>query len=396
MKSLKFIMPLLLAVLLTSCKSEEKKPQQPQAKPYPVVQVDKRDVNTYYVMPGNIAGINNNQVRPKISGYIKEVLVDEGQKVKKGQLLFKLETNIQDQNASSARQQISSASANIEAAEAQVKAAQVEVDKLVPLVEKDIISHVQLETARANLLKAKGQLSQARAGHSSAQANYQAVNENIKFANITSPIDGVVGKFNYRQGALVSPQDPTPITTVSDVSEIYAYFTVNERQYIYFFQNFPGTTLEQKIDSVPPIELELANGTIYDERGKLETSTGMMDPQTGTMQFRVKFENKNGLLTNGSTGKIRVPRTYENVLVIPESSTVEQQGVVYAYKVQSDSVLKTVVEPKDRVDNLFVLEKGLEQGDKVVGKGVADLKNGTKITPQPVSMDSIVKIKAVQ
>lgn len=396
MKSLKLIIPVAFVGLLISCKGEKKQLQRPQAMPYPVVEVDQKDVKTYYVMPGNIAGINNNQVRPKISGYIKEVLVDEGQHVKKGQLLFKLETNIQDQNASAARQQITSASANIEAAKAQVKAAQVEVDKLIPLVEKNIISHVQLETARANLLRAKGGLSQAQAGHSSAQANYQAVNENIKFANITSPIDGVIGKFNYRQGALVSPQDPTPITTVSDISEIYAYFTVNERQYIYFFQNFPGTTLEEKIALVPPIELELANGTIYDEKGKLETSTGMMDPNTGTMQFRVKFENKNGLLTNGSTGKIRIPRTYEDALVIPESATFEQQGLVYAFKVQADSVVTIVVEPKDRVNNLMVVDKGVAKGDKVVAKGVAGLKNGVKIQPKTVSMDSIINIHAVQ
>ncbi len=389
------VLGLLLAVVLVSCKSETKKPQA-QAMPYPVVSVEKKDVNTYYIMPTNIAGINNNQVRPKISGYIKEVLVDEGQKVKKGQLLFKLETNIQDQNASVARQQITSASANIEAAKAQVQAAQVEVDKLVPLVEKNIISHVQLETARANLLKAKGQLSQAQAGHSSARANYQAVNENIKFSNITSPIDGVIGKFNYRAGALVGPQDPTPITTVSDVSEIYAYFTVNERQYIYFFQNFPGTTLEDKINSVPPIELELANGTIYDEKGTLETSTGMMDPNTGTMQFRVKFENKNGLLTNGSTGKIRIPRTYKDAIVIPESATFEQQGIVYAFKVQADSVVTTVIQPKDRVHNLVVVEKGVNNGETVVAKGISGLRNGVKIAPQPVSLDSIINISKVQ
>ena len=205
-----------------------------------------------------------------------------------------------------------------------------------------------------------------------------------------------MGKFNYRAGALVSPQDPTPITTVSDVSEIYAYFTVNERQYIYFFQNFPGTTLEEKIGLVPPIELELANGTIYDEKGKLETSTGVMDPNTGTMQFRVKFENKNGLLTNGSTGKVRVPRTYKNALIIPESATYEQQGLVYAYKVKGDSVVTIVVEPKDRVNNLLVVEKGIEKGDKVVAKGIAGLKNGVKIKPSIVSMDSIISIHTVQ
>ncbi len=392
---MKFIFAFLFAILLISCNKKEKQVQVNKL-PYPVVKVGQKDVQTFYTFPSNIAGINNNQVRPKITGYIKEVLIDEGQHVNKGQVLFKLETNIQDQNASAAKDQISSANANIEAAKAQVKAAQVEVDKLMPLVEKNIISPIQLETARANLMRAKGVLSQAQAGYSSAKADYQAINENIKFSIITSPIDGVIGKFNSRVGALVSPQDPNPITTVSDVNEVYAYFTLNEKQYIYFFQNFPGKTLEEKLTLVPPIELELADGSIYEESGKLEASTGVMDPNTGTIQFRVKFNNKNGLLTNGSTGKIRIPRTYKDVLVIPESATFEQQGIIYTYKVQADSVVSTVITSRDRVNKLVVIEKGLEKGDQIVAQGTANLRNGTKIIPKEVQLDSILTISKIK
>ncbi len=392
---MKFIFAFLFAILLISCNKKEKQVQVNKL-PYPVVKVGQKDVQTFYTFPSNIAGINNNQVRPKITGYIKEVLIDEGQHVNKGQVLFKLETNIQDQNASAAKDQISSANANIEAAKAQVKAAQVEVDKLMPLVEKNIISPIQLETARANLMRAKGVLSQAQAGYSSAKADYQAINENIKFSIITSPIDGVIGKFNSRVGALVSPQDPNPITTVSDVNEVYAYFTLNEKQYIYFFQNFPGKTLEEKLTLVPPIELELADGSIYEEPGKLEASTGVMDPNTGTIQFRVKFNNKNGLLTNGSTGKIRIPRTYKDVLVIPESATFEQQGIIYTYKVQADSVVSTVITSRDRVNKLVVIEKGLEKGDQIVAQGTANLRNGTKIIPKEVQLDSILTISKIK
>lgn len=395
MKNMKFIFAFLFAILLISCNKKEKQVQVNKL-PYPVVKVGQKDVQTFYTFPSNIAGINNNQVRPKITGYIKEVLIDEGQHVNKGQVLFKLETNIQDQNASAAKDQISSANANIEAAKAQVKAAQVEVDKLMPLVEKNIISPIQLETARANLMRAKGVLSQAQAGYSSAKADYQAINENIKFSIITSPIDGVIGKFNSRVGALVSPQDPNPITTVSDVNEVYAYFTLNEKQYIYFFQNFPGKTLEEKLTLVPPIELELADGSIYEEPGKLEASTGVMDPNTGTIQFRVKFNNKNGLLTNGSTGKIRIPRTYKDVLVIPESATFEQQGIIYTYKVQADSVVSTVITSRDRVNKLVVIEKGLEKGDQIVAQGTANLRNGTKIIPKEVQLDSILTISKIK
>ncbi len=394
MNHTKFLLAITLLIL--ACKDDTQTDKKNSSPRYPVLAVEQRNVNTFYSFPANISGINNNQVRPKISGYIKEVLVDEGQKVQKGQLLFRLETNIQDQNADAAKMQINSAQATVETATANVKVAQVEVDKLIPLVEKNIISSIQLEIARANLLRAKGQLSQAKASKETAKANYQSIKENIKFSNITSPINGIIGKLNYREGALVSPQDPTPITTVSDISEIFAYFSINEKQFIYFFQNFPGADLEKKINLVPPIELELANGTIFEEKGKLETSTGQIDPNTGTIQFRVKFENSGGLLSNGNTGKIRIPRTYNNALVIPESATFEQQGIVYSYKVDKDSVVSTVITLRDRVNKMAIIEKGLKKGDTIVAKGVSSLNNGDKINPQQVTIDSIITIHTVK
>jgi membrane fusion protein (multidrug efflux system) len=380
---------------LVSCGSETKQATT-AAKPFPVVEVGTTDVQSFYTFPAEISGKNNNQVRPKISGYIQQVLVDEGEKVKKGQILFKLETNIQTQNADAAKAQISAAQSNIEAAKATVNAAQVEVDKLLPLVEKNIISNVQLETARANLLKAKGQLSQARAGYENAKANYEGVNENIKFSTVTSPIEGVVGKLNYRVGALASPTDPNPLTTVSEVSEIYAYFSLNEKQYIYFFNSAKGNTLEEKIQTVPLVQLELADGSIYKELGKIETSTGQIDPNTGTIQFRVKFDNKNRMLSNGSTGKIKIPRTYKDALVVPESATFEQQGYNYVYRLVGDSVKSTVISIKDRIGNIAIIESGLSKGDIVVAKGVGNLKNGMKITPEKQQLDSLIKIEAIR
>ena len=373
------LLALFCLLATSSCTTKVKK--TPPPKPFPIVEVAKQDVESYYSFPAEISGKNNNQVRSKIQGYILEVFIDEGAKVEEGQPLFKLETNIQDRNADAAQAQVSSSLAKIDAAKAGVQAAQVEVDKLIPLVEKNIISNIQLETARANLLKAKGQLSQAQAGHSAATANFQGIEEDIKFSTITSPIDGIVGKLNSRTGSLVGPSDPNPITTVSDVSEVYAYFSVNERQYIYFFQKFPGASLDDKISLIPPIDLELANGSMFEEQGVVETSTGQIDPTTGTIEFRVKFENKNGLLSNGNTGKVRVPRKYKNALVVPESATYEQQGFTYVYKSQGDSVVSMVVEIKDRVSNLAIIEKGLEEGELVVGKGVGNLKNRMKITP---------------
>src|SRR5690606_18432814 len=231
---------------------------------------------------------------------------DEGQKVRKGQVLFKLETQSLSQDA--------------EAAKANINAAQVEVDKLIPLVEKNIISSVQLETAKAKL-------AQAKSGYSSIAAN-------IGHATIKRPIGGYVGSSPFREGALVSPSDPQPLTTVSTTEDVYVFFALNEKDYLNFLKTTKGTTRDEKVKNFPEVELELATGTIYDQKGKIETVTGQINKTTGTVTFRAKFPNPNGLLANGSSGAIRIPKTYENTLVVPESATYEQQGIVYAYKVQ--------------------------------------------------------------
>lgn len=384
------------SVLMFSCQSSDKS-QVSTAMPFPTVKAIQKELSGYYTFPTEISGQNNNQVRPKISGYIKEVYVDEGQHVKAGTLLFKLETNILDQTAGAAQSQVTASQANIKTAEAQVKAAQVEVDKLVPLVEKGIISEIQLETARANLLKAKGQLSQAKAGLDVSRANYQGINENIKFSNVKAPIDGIVGKINYKQGALVGPNNPNPLTTVSDISRVFAYFSLNETQYINFFQIVKGKDLDEKISKIPPVELELANGKNFDELGKVEAGTGQIDPSTGTIQFRVAFENKNKMLNNGNSGKIKIPRYYGMQTVVPESATFEQQGFTYVYKVVNDTVRMTPVEIIDRAQNYAIIKTGIQIGDMIVASGIMNLRPGMPITSKPVALDSLVQtLKPIQ
>jgi membrane fusion protein (multidrug efflux system) len=335
-----------------------------------------------FVFPAKLTGINNNNVRPKVSGYIEKVFVHDGERVKVGQPLFKLETNIMSQSATAAKAQVYSA-------EAGVSAAQVEVSKLLPLVEKKIISPIQLETANANLLKAKAQLSMA-------QADYDGIQENIKFSLVTSQVNGVLGKINYLEGSLVSPSDPLPLTVVSDISKVYAYFTLNEKQYLSFFQNSPGANLADKIAKVPEITLELANGMDYQIKGKLETTTGQIDPGTGTIQFRVIFDNASEILSNGSTGNIKIPNILSNVLVIPESATFTQQGFIYAYLYRGDTVASTVIGLIDRIQNMAIVSKGLNKGDVVVANGVIALRNGMKIQPIQSNLDSLIQIKVVK
>ena len=365
MKTSHFLSIITALLLLVSCQDQEA--AQPMAQgpvTLPVIEIPSRTVTGYTSYPVSIEGKVNSAVRAKIPGYITDVLVDAGEKVRKGQLLFRLETASLNQEAG--------------AAKANVNAAQVEVDKLKPLVEKGIISNVQLETAKARL-------AQAKAGYSSIAAN-------IDYANIKSPVDGYVGTINFREGTLVSPNDPTPLTTVSAVDEVYAFFSMNERDYLDFIQNAEGETISEKIKNFPPVELQLVNGEIYKHEGTIETVSGQVDPSTGTVSFRAKFPNPNRILANGNSGNIRIPKVYENVPVVPESSTFEQQGKVYVYQVQGDSVaISKVVDVRDRVNNLVIISGGIAPGEKIVAKGVGKLRNSTPIAPQPVAFDSIAQ-----
>ncbi|WP_339917835.1 efflux RND transporter periplasmic adaptor subunit [Yeosuana marina] len=364
--NLKPILTICLAVLLSSCGNKQENQQAPQRPPatFPVAQIKPKTITGYQEYPTNIEGIINSNVRAKVSGYIQKVFVDEGQKVKKGQTLFKLETQSLSQDA--------------DAAKARINVAQVEVNKLIPLVEKNIISPVQLETAKANLVQAK--------------ANYSSIVANIDYATVKSPVDGYVGSINFRQGSLISPNDATPLTTVSDIKQVYAFFSMNEANYLDFLQSAKGASLKEKIANFPEVSLILANGNTYAEKGKIQTSSGQINQNTGTVSFRAVFNNPNQLLTNGNSGKIKVPTIYKDAIVIPQEATYEEQGHVMVFKIGENNMVTTsLIKIKASIDNLYVVESGVKEGDKIVTTGVGKLKSDMPITPQEVPFDSIIK-----
>ncbi|PTX44936.1 membrane fusion protein (multidrug efflux system) [Christiangramia gaetbulicola] len=367
-KAIKYIAVLAGALSLVSCGGDQNSKANAapakQAMPYPVTEVPTKTLTGYTTYPVSIEGMVNSEVRAKVSGYITDVLVDEGEKVNKGQVLFRLETQSLNQDA--------------EAAKANVNAAQVEVDKLKPLVEKDIISEVQLETAKAKLQQAK--------------SNYNSITANIGYANIKSPVDGYVGAIRLREGALVSPTSQAPLTTVSDISKVYAYFSLSEVDYLNFLQNNEGETVEDKIENMPKVELELANGNIYKEEGTIETINSQVNANTGSISFRAVFDNPSRLLTNGNSGKIRIPKIYENAVVVPQEATYEKQGKILVYKLgENNKVNTSVIEVLASIDNLYVVKSGVKKGDSIVAKGLAKLRPDTEIKPQPVAFDSIAK-----
>lgn len=367
-----FILLTTLGVLTSCGGSGEKQPgaqQRNQVKPYPVTKIPAKNLTAYTSYPASIEGIVNSDVRAKVQGYIDKVLVDEGQEVKKGQVLFELETQSLSQKA--------------QAAKAKINSAQVDVNRLKPLVEKDIISDVQLETAKAKLAEAK--------------SNYKEVTANIGYAKIKSPVNGVVGKVRLRNGSLVGPSDQKPLTTVSDISKLYGYFSMNESEYFSFMQRQEGETKQEKIDSMAHVRLELSNGSIYKHKGKIEAINSQVNAQTGAISFRATFDNPEGLLTNGNSGDIQIPEEFKNSPVVPVPSTFEKQGKIHVYKVVSqDSTDKQiaqsiVIETAAEVNNMYVVTKGLKKGETIVAKGVDQLRNQTPIKPVPKEFDSIAK-----
>lgn len=365
---LNFFVVLSVSFLTFSCgdgKDRQSGPggQGEEVMPYPVIAVETRTVSTYNSYPTTLQGDVSSEVRPKISGYIQNVLIEEGQRVHRGQVLFRLETQSLDQDAA--------------AAKANVNAAQVEVDKLIPLVEKDIISPVQLESAKARLEQAK--------------SSYQGVGANIDYSNVRSPVDGVVGSINFRKGALVSTQTQLPLTRVSSVATIYAYFSLNEKNFITFIRAAEGKTMEEKIKNLPKVKLILATGDEYQYEGTIETIAGDIDPQTGTISFRARFKNPEGILRNGGSGTVKVPQKFTDALVVPALSTYEQQGNTFVYRVVADTLVPAALSIKAEADRFYIIEGGIEKGDSILGNGVGKVRPGTQINPRPTPMDSILK-----
>ncbi|GAA5224773.1 efflux RND transporter periplasmic adaptor subunit [Membranihabitans marinus] len=365
--------------LLLSCQSNEKintPSQAPSIPTYPVIEVPQRDISSKDEYPASLEGVENIEIRAKVDGYIQQIYVDEGTVVKRGQPLLKLETQTLTQNANAAE-------SSIKVAEAQVNIAQVEVDKLKPLVDKGIISDVQLKTAEANLASAQSQLEQSK-------SNYKSVSENIRYTNIVSPVNGIVGALPYRKGSLVGRSEAMPLTTVSNISSVYAYFGMNEKDFLDFIESVPGDNVEEKIKSMPDINLTLANGKPYAHSGKIETVTGQIDPQTGTINFRAKFPNPENQLRTGSSGIISIPKHYTATLLVPERSTFENQGRKFVFVLgQNDSLYSTPIEYIDIVDGAVLVSQGLKKGDKILAKGVSKVRNGMVIKPEITKFEDL-------
>ena len=264
-----------------------------------------------------IRGRQDIAIYPQVSGTIFELCVNEGQTVSKGQPLF-----IIDQVPYKAALQ--TAEANVAAAKAGVATAQLTYDSKKELYAKNVVSQYDLLTAENTLLTAKAQLAQAEAQRVNA-AN------NLSYTVVTSPSDGIVGTLPYKVGALVGPSTPQPLTTVSDNSEMYVYFSMTENQLLNLTREYGS--IDNTLKNMPDVQLRLNDGSVYDEAGRIEAISGVIDTSTGSVSLRAAFPNPNGLLHSGGAGNIILPSIYKDCIAVPQAATFELQNKVYVYKV---------------------------------------------------------------
>ncbi|PWT72702.1 MAG: efflux transporter periplasmic adaptor subunit [Bacteroidetes bacterium] len=368
-------------VLLQSCGTSSGSPTMTQPiQSLPVISVSSKPVTTYREYTATIEGTKNIEIRPQVDGYLDKIFVDEGAYVKKGQTLFKI-------NDQPYREQLNTANASLQAAKASLENAQINVNKLTPLVQNNVISDVQLKTAQAAYNAAKANVEQAAAQVNAAQIN-------VGYTVISAPVNGYIGRIPSKTGSLVTKNQTQALTMLSEVKDIYAYFSLSETDFLEFKNNFKGNTLEEKIKNIPAVQLELADNTIYPQEGKVEIAEGQFDKTIGSITFRAIFPNVNGLLRSGNTGRVRIPKQVENSIVVPQESTFELQDKIFVYTLaDSNKVTGRPITVAARSGNYYLVDKGLKPGEKIVYTGLDRLRDGMPIIPETISMDSLLKLR---
>ena len=356
----------LTAVMLTSCGSKSNKMGE-ASNDFAVetIQTTTADLKTSY--PATIKGMQDIEIRPKVSGYLVKLLVDEGATVRKGQPLFLIDSE-------QYRATVKAAKAQIRVCRANIATQKLTVDNKRMLFKQNIISSYDLKMAENTLASYEAQLA-------AAEAQLQSAQDNLRWCTVTSPADGVVGSIPYRVGSLVSGQSAEALTTVSNISKMYVYFSMTEKQLLALTREAGG--VNAAIKKMPAVSLVLSDGTTYSQSGTISTVSGVIDPSTGSVQMRATFDNAQHILRSGGTGSILIPTHASDAIMVPQSATFDVQDKKFVYVVNADKSVATreiTVLPQNN-GQTYVVVSGLRAGERIVVDGVNQLKNGQKINP---------------
>lgn len=373
---------LLISVLFSSCSSGPgDSPGQAAPQNFPTLELKPKTIELTSSYPATLEGLQTVEIRPRVAGYITNMHVDEGDWVNKKEVLFTL-------NSEEFEQEVRSARANVQAAEARVRTAEDEVERQQNLVDKEIVSDYQLQSAKNTLKSNKAALAQAEARLENSRVN-------LEYTKVKSPVSGIIGTIPYRIGSLVNSNITQPLTVVSDISKVYAYFSMSERELLEMSQSLisegGNRTIQQRIADMPEVNLVLADNTTYDHAGTLKLASGLINTETGSASFRATFPNPREILRSGGSATVQIPFLRENAIVIPQKSTYEVQNKRFVYEVTDSNTVasrEVSVLPLS-TKQLFVVEEGLSAGDQILYTGTTRLQDGAGISPQPLNADSL-------
>ena len=334
---------------------------------YPVETIGTQGSEMQTTYPASIKGIQDVEIRPKVSGFITQLCVQEGQAVKAGQLLFVIDNTTY-------QAQVRQAQAALSSAKTQLNTSKLTYENSKKLFEKNVIGSYELQTAQNTYENARAAVAQAQAALSSAK-------DMLGFCYVKSPANGVIGSLPYKVGALVSASSVDPLTTVSDVATVEVYFSMTEKDILNLTKKAGG--IHAAISDFPAVKLQLVDGTMYNEPGKVTKVSGVINQTTGSVSMIARFPNPNRLLKSGASGTIVVPKVSNNSIVIPQSATTEIQDKIFVYVVTPQNRVKyTEIQVDPQNDgNHYVVTNGLNAGDRIVTKGLTSLTDSMEIKP---------------
>ncbi|OYD42690.1 efflux RND transporter periplasmic adaptor subunit [Sphingobacterium cellulitidis] len=365
---IKLFAPCVLAATLACNNSQQHQQDDVSLEEYPIYTLTPQAATVYTDFPVNLQGVQDIELRSKVSGFIDDIFVDEGQYVNKGQLLFRI-------FAPEYEEELARSSAAIKSTEAELADAQLLVDRTKPLVDEGIIGKYELESALQNLANKNAQLSQAKAIKNTASAN-------VAYSQIRAPFAGVMGLIPYKTGSLVSSSSIEPLSHLSDISKIHAYFSINEKQFTRFLHEAKNKSLLDYLQQHAEIALILPDGNQFDQKGKIDMIGGQIDPKTGSINLRAVFQNPDGMMRSGNSATLRMYEKVQEAILIPQRATYELQGKKYVYKVDDESVVTSApISILDKIpsNEYFIVSDGLQRGEKIIVEGLANVKEGMKI-----------------
>lgn len=356
-----FLAAMAVWVALGSCRQQ---PSEGKAAGYKTMTVKQEDRTLKSEYTARLQGQQVVEVRPQVSGTITRICFGEGQKVRRGQLLFVI-----DQVPY--RAALTEATANVSSAKAKLATARLNLESTIMLRQKDVVKDYDVSSARNEVAGAEAALQQARAQEVKAR-------NDLSYTEVKSPVDGVAGMIAFRVGALVSSSISTPLVTVSDGSRMHAYFSLTESQVTDLVSQYG--TIEDFVSKMPKVELRMSNGAVYEQKGTLAAVSGIVTEGTGAVTLRADFDNAKGLLRDGGSGTVILPTTRGKCVVIPQEATYELQDKVFVYKVVDGKAVSAPV----RVFRLnngteYVVEEGLAPGDVIIAEGAGLVKEGSVV-----------------